>query len=151
MAGSLTGEAMRRDAKSSQTVAQAAAQGEFFYDDIKAIERHLVAALGGPDTVGPLLFPHKNPIAASRYLSDCTNPNREHALGEERFMLLLKLARERGIHLGLYWVCDELRYARPPTVEPEDQAAEILRRVDIVRDELGGLLKQLERLPRAPK
>lgn len=142
---------MRRGAKSSQALAAAAGQGEFFYEDIKAIERHLVAALGGPDTVGPILFPHKNPLAASRYLSDCTNADRPHGLGEERFLLLLKLAREKGLHLGLYWVCDELRYARPPTVEPEDQAAEILRRVDAARDELTVLLKQLERLPRGPK
>jgi len=142
MADSLTARLLRTGAKSSHGLA-GAAQGEFFYDDVYAIERHLVAALGGADVVGPILFPQKNPLAAARYLLDCLNPNRDHALGEERFLLLLKLAREKGIHLGMHWVCDECRYARPATVEPEDQAADILRRVDQVRGELATLLKQL--------
>lgn len=147
MNDSLAVSPLRTPAKDSQRFAQLA----LVHDDVNEVVRSLVAALGGAKVIGPRLFPQKSPDAAARYLLDCLNPNRDHDIGTEGFVTLLKWAREAGIHLGMHWLCDELHYARPQTIEPEDHAAEILRRVDFARDELKVLLTQLERLPRAPR
>ncbi|MGH8258107.1 MAG: hypothetical protein ACREUG_00280 [Steroidobacteraceae bacterium] len=120
------------------------------HEDVGELVRSLVAALGGAKVVGPRLFPQKSAGAAARYLLDCLNPNRDHDIGVEGFITLLKWGREAAIHFAMHWIADELHYSRPQTIEPEDQAAEILRRVDQARGELTTLLKQLERLPRAP-
>lgn len=144
MADSLAARGPRPSAKDSQEFAQL----NLVHEDAIEVVRSIVQALGGAKVVGPRLFPQKAPDSAARYLLDCLNPNRDHDVGIEGFLTLMRWARDAGIHFGITWVCDSLGYTRPQPIEPEDQAADILRRVDQVRGELASLLKQLERLPR---
>lgn len=120
-------------------------------DNLVDLQRELVKALGGVKSVAARLYPQKDSESAHRYLLDCLNPNRDHDMGIEGFFTLLRWAREKGIHFGLHWLCDELHYSRPQSIEPEDRAADVLHRVDAVRGELTDLLKQLERLPRGSR
>lgn len=150
MTASFTGRHVRPSAKSSQEFARhnlVDGQLTLVHEDAVDVVRSLVAALGGAKVIGPRLFPHKPAEAAARYLLDCLNPHRDHDIGVEGFVILLKWAREAGVHLGTHWLCDELGYTRPQPIEPEDQAAEILRRVDKAREELRTCLQQLDRLP----
>lgn len=116
-------------------------QLQLVHEDIYDAVRSLVAALGGPKRVGPMLFPQKSPDAAWRYLLDCLNPNRDHDLGVEGLITLLRWGRERGVHLGMHWLCDEVGYARATPVDPQDT------RADLQRQFLHGV-EQLEQLAR---
>ena len=126
-------------AKNSQQFAQL----ELVHEGVIDVARSLVSALGGPKIVGPRLFPQKAPEAAARYLLDCLNPDRAHDLGLEGFVTLMRWARDQGVHLGLYWLCDELGYARPAPVDPEDARAELQRQVIDAVNRLEVLTKKL--------
>lgn len=121
------------------------AQLSLVHEDIYDAVRSLVAALGGAKRVGPMLFPQKSPDAAWRYLLDCLNPNRDHDLGLEGLVTLLKWGRERGVDIGMQWLCDEVGYARPIAVTPEDTRAELQRQFLAGVEQLEHLAKHLKR------
>jgi hypothetical protein len=132
---------MRTPAKNSQPFAQL----NLVHEDITDVAHSLVAALGGAKIVGPRLFPKKTPEAAARILLDCLNPNRDHDIGAEGLVTLLRWAREQGVHLGFAWLCEELSYASPQPIEPEDVRAELQQRFLTGVEELKQLAKRLER------
>lgn len=50
-------------------------QTPLFFDDIDEVLRHLVAVLGGPKNVGPLLRGDELPVdRLAQWVSDCLNP-----------------------------------------------------------------------------
>ncbi len=141
MADTVQKMSLRRDATSSH----APTQLDLVHDDVNGLARSLVAALGGSKVVGPRLFPQKPADNAARYLSDCLNPNRDHDIGIEGFLTVLKWAREAGIHFGMHWIADELGYARPTPIEPEDARAALQRQFLAGVEDLKQLAKRLER------
>jgi len=86
-----------------------------------------VKACGGSKQVGAVLFPELAPDQAQRKLLDCLNPERPHKLSPEQTMLLLRMARAKGCHAGMEFLCSELGYAAPQPVEPRDEMAELMR------------------------
>lgn len=96
-------------------------------DNANDAVRDTVRALGGAKIIGPLLWPTKKPEAAERYLDDCLNPNREHKLSLEEALTIAKIGREKGIHLIVGFCCEDVGYAPPVPVDPEDQKAELQR------------------------
>lgn len=132
---------LRRDA----TKSQANAQLQLVHEDVNELARSLVAALGGTKVVGPRLFPQKPTENAARYLADCLNPNRDHDMGMECFLTLLRWARADGVHFGMHWIADELGYARPTPIEPEDARAALQRQFLAGVEDLKQLAKRLER------
>jgi len=86
-----------------------------------------IKACGGSKQVGPLLWPEKSPDAAQRLLLDCLNEDRASRLSPEQVMLVLRMARDRGCHVGMQYIASELSYAEPQPIEPKD-AADVLRR-----------------------
>lgn len=86
----------------------------------------LVKALGGPKSVGKILWPAMDADAAGHRVRDCVNPNRRERLSPEEFLALLKLAREQGFHSGFEWVGYFAGYAVKP-VEPEDEKTRLMR------------------------
>ncbi len=132
---------MRTPAKNSQPFAQL----KLVHEDITDLARSLVAAMGGAKVVGPRLYPQKAPEAAARYLLDCLNPDRDHDVGLEGFVTLMRWAREQGIHLGMHWLADELGYARPAPIDPEDARAEAQRQFAASVAQLVPLAKRLKR------
>jgi hypothetical protein len=121
-------------------------QDELFHDDWRDSLRHLVKALGGYDTVGIELWPTKTRKAAGAWLSDCLNPERPAKLDLEEISALLRLGRDRGIHVGMFVLADEIGYSRPATVEPQDAEAEVARQMDRVMHQATGLMQRYERL-----
>lgn len=132
---------LRRDA----TKSQADAQLQLVHENVYELVRSLVAALGGPKVVGPRLFPQKSTDSAARYVADCLNPNRDHDMGIEAFLTLLRWAREGGVHFGMYWISDEAGYTRPSPIEPEDARADLQRQFLAGVEDLKQLAKRLER------
>ena len=121
-------------------------QQDLIHEDWRDALRHAVKALGGMDTVGIEIWPGKTRKAAGAWLSDCLNPERAAKLDLEEIQQLLRMARDRGVHLGLHFLCDELGYGRPPPVEPADQQAEIARQMEACIDRAEALAKRLQRI-----
>lgn len=114
-----------------------------------------IKALGGSKHVGPLLWPEKTPEAAQRLLLDCMNDDRPARLTPEQVVFVLRLARERGVHVGMQFLCSELGYADPVPVDPRDEAAELQRQyIEAARD-MARIAERIERLsgaqPRAAR
>ena len=88
-----------------------------------------VKACGGSKQVGPLLWPEKTPDAAQRLLLDCLNDDRPARLTPEQLLYVLRLARNRGCHIGMQFLAAELSYAEPVPIEPKDEADQLRRQV----------------------
>lgn len=97
---------------------------------IESINQALVEcikALGGSKQIGPKLWPEKTPDAAQRLLLDCLNEDRPARLTPEQVLLIMRLARGKGCHVAMQFICDDLGYADPVPVDPKDELAELLR------------------------
>jgi hypothetical protein len=93
-----------------------------------------VKACGGSKQVGAALWPEKAPDAAQRALLDCLNEDRPAKLSPEQVMLVLRLSRARGCHVGVEYITSELGYTVPIPVEPKDEVAELQRQfIEAVR------------------
>lgn len=107
-----------------------------------------VKACGGSKAVGLAIWPAKGVEAAQRHLLACLNPERNEKLGPDEVLHLLRMARERGCHVGMQYLADALSYAEPVPVEPKDEADELRRRLLEVGRELQAGLAKLEKLER---
>ncbi len=121
-------------------------QQELFYETLIDALRATVDALGGPKVVGSVLWHEMGTDEARRRLLDCLNPDRQHRLDPDRLVLLLKMARAKGIHTAIAWILAEVGYAAPQPVEPQDEEAELLRQEVACMDRLEALMKRRERL-----
>ena len=121
-------------------------QQELFHESVHEALRATVAALGGLKVVGVQLWPEKPADEAARYLADCLNPERPHGLHPEKLLLLLRIARARGVHGGFTWIAREVGYADPTPIEPEDELAELQRQFIRTVESLDGVKKRMERL-----
>lgn len=105
-----------------------------------------VKALGGSKQVAPLLWPTKAPEAAQRLLLDCLNEDRPAHLTPDQVVFILRLARERGIHIGMQSLCAQLGYAEPVPVEPKDESAQLQREyIEAVRS-MAAIAARMDRL-----
>ena len=103
-----------------------------------------VKACGGSKQVGGALFPEFAPDQAQRKLLDCLNPDRPHKLSPEQTMLLLRMARKAGYHVGIEFICVDLGYSTPAPIEPRDEMAELQRQVVASLAGLESLTKRME-------
>jgi hypothetical protein len=83
---------------------------------------------------------------ARRRLLDCLNPDRQHRLDPERLVLLLKMARAKGIHTATAWILAECGYSAPIPLEPEDQQAELMRQFNRAAESVVGIGERIARL-----
>jgi len=119
-------------------------QQPLFFEDVYDVLKYVVQSLGKPKDVGPLLFPHKeDPFAAGRLLSDCINSNRDAKLDIEQIILLLRLAKEKGCHAGIEYLCTAAGYSKPTPIDPQDEQAErqreVIRQLQLTRQLLSRL------------
>lgn len=105
-----------------------------------------VKALGGSGKVGPKLWPEKMADAAQRCLLDCLNPERTAKLAPEQVLFILRMARAKGIHIGMQWLCNELSYMPPQTIDPVDEVAELQRQFIQSQERMADMLGRMERL-----
>lgn len=106
----------------------------------------LVKALGGSKQVGHRLWPDAAPDQAQRKLLDCLNEDRPHHLTPGQLMLLLRMGRERGIHLAVDFMLHDLGYAAPVPLEPVDEFAELQRQFVEATRHMQSMAARLEQL-----
>lgn len=104
-----------------------------------------VKALGGSKQVGHKLWPEKTMEAAQRHLLACLNEDKPERLSPEQLLLLMRMARERGCHDVLRFMCADLGYAEPVPIDPKDELTELMRQANELRMLL---LKSNERIER---
>ena len=105
-----------------------------------------VKALGGSGKVAPKLYPEKTPESAQRTLLDCLNPDRPAHLNPDQTLLILRLARERGIHMGMEYLAGSLSYAAPVPIEPKDEMAELQLQFIESQKAMAEMIGRMERL-----
>lgn len=133
---------LRMATKISQAVGTE--QGSLFHESIYEALRATVGGLGGTKAIAQTLFPEKSVDDAARYLLDCLNPDRPAELKPERVVLLLKIARAKGIHTGMSFISGEAGYACQP-IEPEDELAELQRQFISAAEAMRKLAERIER------
>ena len=99
------------------------------FDSLGEALKATVIALGGSKTVGVLLWPEKDVEPAQRHLLACLNDGKAERLSPEHLLLLLKLARDKGHHVGITHILASLGYAAPQPIEPRDEAADLMRQI----------------------
>ena len=110
-----------------------------------------VKACGGSKVVGVALWPAKGVEAAQRQLLACLNPDRAEKLGPDEVLMVFRMARQRGCHVGMQFLAAELSYSEPSPIEPKDEADELRRQFIESTRTLSKLAERIERLdgPRA--
>ena len=96
------------------------------YETINEALIACIKACGGSKTVGPLLWPEKPAEAAQRLILDCLNEERPAKLSPEQVFFVLRLARQKGFHDGMNFVCADVGYAAPSPIEPRDEVADLM-------------------------
>lgn len=94
-----------------------------FVEDILEALDVAVKVLGGYKAVGPAVFPAEKPDIAARKLADCLNRNRRERL---------EPAEDAG-------------YTSPAPIEPEDEAAALMREFNASVHRTEELVKRMER------
>lgn len=121
-------------------------QEPLFFEDWREAMRHVVAVLGGPKPVGSRMRPDMKPDHAARWLNDCLNADRREHFSPDQLMLLLRLAREAGIHTGMAFIAEDCGYRAPQPVEPADAADELRRRYIESARAMADMVKRIELL-----
>lgn len=121
-------------------------QPALFVESLNDALRDAVRACGGAKVVATKLWPEKTPDAAARLLADCLNEHRSERLTPDQLMLVARLARERGCHVVMQYMCAELAYAAPVPVEPETELAGLLREYLSTRKASDKLEQRIEKL-----
>lgn len=105
-----------------------------------------VVACGGSKQVAPRLWPDKTPDAAQRLLLDCLNDDRPQHLTPDQVVLLLRLARDRGVHTGMRYLAQRLSYAEPAPTDPQDEVGQLQREYIEAARGMARLAERIERL-----
>lgn len=117
--------------------------GECF-DSINDALTSVVNSLGGFKKVGPTLRPELPIDQAAGWLRDCLNPARREKLAPEQVLLILRLARQAGVHAAMSFLAFDTGYKAVP-VDPQTQAEELQQRfIDAVQN-LASIQNQLQR------
>ena len=91
------------------------------------------------------LWPHEDPISKGKYLEHALDPDRSEKLSISEIFSIFKLGHEHGIHVGMYFLCDEIGYNRPTPVDLQDQEN---NRMDNIERGVSALLREFEALKR---
>ena len=103
-----------------------------------------VKAAGGSKQVGARLWPEKTMEAAQRHLLNCLNEGKAERLTPDQTVLIAKLARDKGCHAYMHYVCDSIGYSHPTPIEPEDEMAELQRQFIASTQMLAALAERIE-------
>jgi len=105
-----------------------------------------IVACGGYKQVGAAIWPNKGLLVAQRSLLNCLNEDRAERLSPDQVMQVLRMARNRGVHVGIAVLCEELSYAPPQPITPQDEAAELHRQFLEAARQMAALAARLEKL-----
>lgn len=120
--------------------------GECF-DTINDALTSAVNTLGGFKKVGPAMRPELPIDQAAGWLRDCLNPARREKLAPEQVLLILRMARQAGVHSAMNFLAFDTGYKASP-VDPQTQEQELQQRFVDAVDGLTAIQAQLQRFQR---
>ena len=118
------------------------------HEDFDSALSACVQALGGAKRVGVLLRPEyeDDPDKAARWLLACLNPGRDEKLTWQQTFMVMRKAKDAGVHVAMGYITQALGYADPQPIEPEDERArlqreyiEAVKRMDTIQSRMNGL------------
>lgn len=115
-----------------------------FFEDIEDALRYVVQCMGGAKVVGAKVRPEMDPDKAGRWLADCLNDLRREHLAPQQVLMVLRMARQAGIHAAMRHINGECGYADPTPIEPEDEIARLQREYVEATKTLGALVTRIE-------
>lgn len=117
-----------------------------FHESLSDALRECIGVCGGFKSVGYVLWPEKGPEGAGRFLSDCLNDAKREKLSPEQMMVIMRMARAKGCHAAIVWICRELAYADPQPLEPADERAALQRQFIHATNELRAMAERIAQL-----
>lgn len=106
--------------------------------------KQCVIALGGSKKVAPLIWPDKPITQAANLLCNCIDDSRPEKLDFSQVLFIAKLARQKGLHGFMEYLCVELHYAPPTPIKIEDEADELQRQFIEASKQMSAMLSRLE-------
>jgi hypothetical protein len=99
------------------------------HEDFLSALTTCVQALGGAKRVGVMLRPEyeEDPDKAARWLLACLNAARDEKLSFEQTFKVMREAKAAGCHVAMAHIAQEVGYAEPQPIEPEDEKARLQR------------------------
>ena len=117
--------------------------------EFESINEALIAcvkACGGSKAVGSVLWPDVAPDQAQLKLLAALDDTRPEKLAPSQTMFVLRMARDKGYHLGMAYMLADLGYAPTTPVEPRDQMADLLRNIQANQEALAAQFALVTRL-----
>jgi hypothetical protein len=115
-----------------------------FYDSELDPLKLTVMAIGGAKKAAELLW-GVNYKSGEQRVRDCLNPNRDEKFSFAEVCILARAGHDAGCHAIAVYFNSEGGYAPPVPVTPEDEQAELDRRVLESVGEVRSLLERWER------
>ena len=98
----------------------------FLEDEFEALKVD-ISRLGGMKVVGHALFPDKKPDKAGEHLSACVLHDRREKLDYSQILWIKAEARKVGSFAAQRYENQFCGFAEPQPIEPEDEAAALMR------------------------
>lgn len=114
--------------------------------DCQAIAAQCGNIKGWPKEVGHMLWPHKSPDDAGKYLSNCLDSNRNEKLDPEQVLTLINWAREAGSYNAIQHTCDQTLFTHPSPITPEDEGAKLQKEFIQAAKSLEKIMQRAERV-----
>lgn len=105
-----------------------------------------VRSCGGSKVVGHKLWPEKTVDAAQRHLLNCLNEDKPERLTPDHSLMLMRMARRKGCHAAMDFICAALGYAPPVAIDRRDEAAELKRQFIEATTKLAAMAQRIEHL-----
>lgn len=117
------------------------------HEDFDSALTACVQALGGAKAVGVMLRPEYegDPDKAARWLLACLNPQRDEKLSWQQTFMVMRKARDAGVHVAMSYITQALGYAEPQPIEPEDEKAALMREFINASKVMSALHNRMER------
>lgn len=99
------------------------------HEDFDSALMACVQALGGAKVVGVMLRPEyeSDPDKAARWLLACLNSQRDEKLSWQQTFMIMRKARDMGVHVAMAYIAQTIGYADPQPIDPDDEKAALMR------------------------
>lgn len=105
-----------------------------------------VKASGGSKTVGAAIWPDVAPDQAQHKLLNALDDSRPEKIAPSQMMMILRLARAKGYHAGIEFICSVLGYTTPSPVQPKDEEADLMRQFNSSVEAMQQMMSRLAQL-----
>lgn len=127
-----------------------AQQPALFHERLEQALDEVISAYGGRKKMALELWPDKPQRDAHNLLDACLNPERREKFSPHQLLYILRKGREIGCHSAMRFINDEVGYAAPLPLNPQDEASELQRKFIESVAMQKSIADRIERLTRAP-